>query len=206
MSDKVLAITDYDQAIELDPQNKEAISQRDFIYQLIEEFSKLLTNCDQVIELDPQNKKAVILRGRTYLLLHQYRNALADFTTAIEMDTEDCWHFHRALAHIGLKQFDSAKADLAQALQLAQPNYDKDPNNHRNTVNLALYYLVARQPEKAKPLYQNALTRKAPTELIKEAIQDLKDLLIILPNYPKVQEMQGFLESALSLRQASLQP
>jgi tetratricopeptide (TPR) repeat protein len=140
------------------------------------------------------------------LLLHQYRDALTDFTTAIEIDTDDWSHYNRALAHIGLKQPENAKADLTQALQLAKYNYDKDPNNHCNTFNLALYYLVARQPEKAKLLYQNALSREAPTERIKAAIQDLKDLLFILPNHPNIQEMQGFLESALSLRQPSPQP
>jgi tetratricopeptide (TPR) repeat protein len=125
----------------------------------------------------------------------------------IHCDTPGYWLVYRICQiKSWLLQPENAKADLTQALQLAKYNYDKDPNNHRNTFNLALYYLVARQPEKAKLLYQNALTREAPTGILKEAIQDLKDLLIILPNYPNVQEMQGFLESALSLRQPSPQP
>ena len=185
----------------------EAILQRGLIYQLIEKESKLLTECNRIIELDPQNQEAILLRGKTYQFMKRYPEALADFDRAIDLDPKDNWlHYNRALAHIGLKQPENAKADLIQALQLAQPNYDKNPNNHRNTFNLALYYLVARQPEKAKLLYQNALSREAPTERIKAAIQDLKDLLISLPNYPNIQEMQGFLESALSLRQPSPQP
>jgi tetratricopeptide (TPR) repeat protein len=173
----------------------------------MERYPEALADFDRAIELDPKYTWAIARRGVTYRGMERYPEALADFDRAIELDPKDNWlHYNRALAHIGLKQPENAKADLTQALQLAKYNYDKNPNNHRNTFNLGLYYLVARQPEKAKLLYQNALTREAPTGIVKEAIQDLKDLLIILPNYPNVQEMQGFLESALSLRQPSPQP
>jgi tetratricopeptide (TPR) repeat protein len=168
----------------------------------MERYPEALADFTQAIELDPKDKLAIALRGETYLLLHQYADALRDCTAVIETDETDDWNYYlRALANIGLKQLENAKTDLAQAIQLAKQDYNSDSNNHRNTFNLALYYLVARQSEKAQRFYQDALTREAPTDRLKAAIQDLKDLLITLPNYPKAQEMQGFLASVLSLRQ-----
>ncbi|MEM9819224.1 MAG: tetratricopeptide repeat protein, partial [Cyanobacteria bacterium P01_D01_bin.6] len=194
------ALEDFNRAIELDPEDKLAITGRGRTYQSIKSYKEALQDFSRAIELDSEYKRAAANRGEVYLLLRQYNEALVDFKNS--MDTNNDWDYYRqALAHIGLKQIDDAKTDLNQAIKLANQNYETDLDNHRNTFNLALYCLVARQPDKAKKFYQEAFSRRAPIPRLKAATQDLQDLLSIFPNYPHAQEMKGFLESALSLRQ-----
>jgi tetratricopeptide (TPR) repeat protein len=129
------------------------------------------------------------------LLLHQYDQALLDFTTAKELDETNNWcYYGKALSNLALGQKANAKADLLQAIRLAQQDCDKDINDHGNAFNLALYYLVLRNPEKSKQLYQAVLSREMPASFLNGAICDLKELLIIFPNYPQAQVMQDFLQ------------
>ncbi|MEO0533181.1 MAG: tetratricopeptide repeat protein [Cyanobacteria bacterium P01_A01_bin.123] len=199
------ALEDFNRAIELDPEDKWAITGRGRTYHSIKSYKEALQDFNRAIELDAEYKRAAANRGEVYLLLRQYDEALLDFKAS--MDTNNDWDYYRqALAYLGLKQIESTKAHLTQAIQIAQKNHEKVPNNHRHTFNLALYHLVSRKLDKGKHFYQEALSREAPVLFLKGAIQDLQDLLTIFPNYPHAQEMKGFLESALSLRQLKPQP
>ena len=194
------ALRDFNRTIELDHKNAFAIAFRAQVYRLMGRYEEALSNFNRAIELDDKFAFAIAFRGEVYLLLRQYNQALIDFKTAIEIEVSDWHHYEQALAHLSLNQINNAKANLSQAIYLAHQDYEKASNNHRNTFNLALYYLVEGDLDQAKYFYQDALTQEAPLPRINEAIHDLQDLLTILPNYPHAQEMQDFLESALSLR------
>ena len=135
----------------------------------------------------------------------QYPQALTDFNKAIEIDANDWRYYNKALSHLALKQSEEFKLALKESIHLAIQDYQENPNDHQNTFNLALYHLVARQTEKAKQLYQEALSKDTSIRRIKGAIRDLKELLIVFPTYPHAAEMKSFLESALSLRQIKTQ-
>ncbi|NEP19303.1 MAG: tetratricopeptide repeat protein, partial [Leptolyngbya sp. SIO4C1] len=187
----------FDRAIELDNDYKWAIASRGETYQLMQRYEEALADFDRAIELDNDYKWAIASRGEIYLLLHQYGRALADFNTAIDIEANDWRYYGRALAYLSLRDKENAKANLTQAIQLAQQDYQKDASNYRNTLNLALYFLVACKLDRAKHFYQDALSQRPSTFLISEAIQDLQDLLTIFPNYPSAEEIQIFLQRQL---------
>lgn len=174
------------------------IASRGVTYGHMSRYAEALSDLTRNIELDPEDKWAINQRGECLLLLKRYSDGLKDFDRAIELDRHNDWpHYDRALAHLALKQADAANADLARAIELAQQVYEKDPLDWRNTFNLALYTLVAQKPDRAQDLYQEVAHKEIPIERIRAAIRDLEDLLAILPNYPKAEQMRDYLESFL---------
>ncbi|NEP58029.1 MAG: hypothetical protein F6K31_13565, partial [Symploca sp. SIO2G7] len=90
-------------------------------------------------------------------------------------------------------QTDSAKADFNKAIQIAQDKHTQKPDDCNNTFNLALYHLVAGNPSKAQELYQAALQQGASQFYIRDAIQDLTDLLRVFPENTAAQEIKATL-------------
>jgi tetratricopeptide (TPR) repeat protein len=76
--------------------------------------------------------------------------------------------------------FAPALEDLTQAIQLAQTNYEKDPNAWQNNFNLALYHLAAGHNAEAQTLYEAGLNN-APAWAIGMAYRDLRDYLRLFP-------------------------
>jgi len=66
-------------------------------------------------------------------------------------------------------------------LNIAQDKQSKKPDDCNNTFNLALYHLVAGKQSTAQELYQTALQQGDSQFHIRDAIQDLKDLLRVFP-------------------------
>ncbi|MBC7250471.1 MAG: hypothetical protein H5T62_09320, partial [Anaerolineae bacterium] len=75
--------------------------------------------------------------------------------------------------------------------------YAEKPQDWGNTLDLALYHLLAGETERAKHLYEEALTGGAPPYLIREALRDLDDLLALFPDHPHAQAMRERLQAYL---------
>jgi len=163
-------------------------------------YEEALEDFNRAIELDPQYKWAIANRGRTYCLMERYEEALQDFNRAIELDPKDDWYrYLRSLIYLAFQQAVSAKADLNIAIEIAQQKHTKKPGNYENTFNLALYHLVAGNLSSAQELYQTALEQTALQTKIRNAIQDLKDLLRVFPENTSAQEVKAVLEKKLKL-------
>jgi WD40 repeat protein/tetratricopeptide (TPR) repeat protein len=113
------------------------------------------------IVLCPCHPEGYHQRGHIYEELGRPREAIEDFTAALRWQPADAKRqVHllgaRAQNHWRLKQVDSARADLHQALNL-------DPENPQLCNNLAWFYVVApenqRDPPKALPLAKKAVER-----------------------------------------------
>ncbi|BAY16673.1 tetratricopeptide repeat protein [Anabaenopsis circularis NIES-21] len=194
------ALQDFDRTIELNPQYHWAIAQRGQIYDLMERYSEALQDFDRAIELNPKHDWAIYRRGEIYLLLKQYNQALADFNLAIELESNDIWYFYvRALAYQALQEEQKAKADFNIAIQMAQQKYQKNSQDWRNTFNLALYYLTAGNFEQAESLYNDALSKGLPADIIREAIRDIDIFLTVFPNYESAICMRELLQSSLKI-------
>ncbi|MGI2905808.1 tetratricopeptide repeat protein [Tolypothrix sp. VBCCA 56010] len=192
------ALKDFDQAIKLDPKLVSAIASRGETYNLMRRYEEALKDVDQAIELNPEYDWAIASRGETYLMLKRYNEALENFNCAIKLKPDNDWYLYsRALAYQGLNQVDKARVDLNNATKLAQQTYQKDAKNWRNTLNLALYYLIGGNVELSQRLYQYAVSSHAPLERIREAIRDLEDFSSIFPEYIEAQSMRKFLQSSL---------
>ncbi|QMS87841.1 tetratricopeptide repeat protein [Nostoc edaphicum CCNP1411] len=193
------AVQDFNRAIELDPQYEWAIAVRGLTHRSMERYEEALEDFNHAIEINPQYKWAIADRGRTYCLMERYEEALQDFN-AIELDPKDDWYrYLRSLIYLALQQAESAEADLNIAIQIAQQKYTEKPDNCQNTFNLALYHLVAGNLSTAQELYQTALEQTALQTQIRDAIQDLKDLLRVFPENTSAQEVKAVLEKKLKL-------
>ena len=83
-----------------------------------------LADFSAALKLRPELGEAHLNRGNTYFFRREFESALGDYTQAIEQETSDLHvaYFNRALVHEVMKDYDAARADLAQALSLS-PNF-----------------------------------------------------------------------------------
>jgi len=195
------AITDFDKAIEIDSEYGWVIAHRGQVYYLIHEYQQALTDFDTAARLGNKNYWRVHKRGELNLLLGAQEEALRDFESSLKLKPENDWALYmRSLAHKTLNKTENATADIQQAITLAQQTYEADSQDSRNTFNLAIYHLVVGNPDKAKRLSQEAISKSTPNIYIKEAIRDLEDLLTVLPNFPTAGDLYSFLQTSLSQR------
>ena len=198
------ALEDFDRAVELAPEHKYCIAQRAWLQQSLGNYEQSTEDFKYLIQFFPENASYIAGRGLTSLLRGNYGSALEDWNRAMELDKNPPVFCCRALTYGRLGKVEQANKDISQAIKLAQEQYQKEPNEHRNTCNLGLYYVIIRKPDKAKFFYQEALTRGVLISTLRDVIDDLAKLLIILPDHPHTAEMKSFLESALSLRRIKL--
>ena len=194
------ALADFSRAIELDPEYKWAITSRGEVHEKLAQYEEAIDNYSRILELDPEHKLALSMRGLNYLLSKQYEKSIEDLTATLLVEENSPCYCCRTLAHLGLGKVEHAKADLIQAIQLATEDHKRDPQQHRNTFNLGLYYLIARKPETARVYYKEAIQRNAPWGVVLDAIDDLQRLAIIIPNHPHVEELEAFLRQTNAKR------
>ena len=189
------ALKDFNHAIEIDPNYTWAIAPRGYIYRLMGDYENALKDFNRAIEIDPDYKWAIAQRGQYYLILKQYNKAFTDLNRAVELKDDSDYNLYlRALVYKALNQPDKAQTDLANAVKLAKPKYEENPQDWRNTLNLAIYYLAADYIPTAKQLYELALSQNALPGYINEAIQDLDDFLTVFPEHKEAQAMRKLLD------------
>jgi tetratricopeptide (TPR) repeat protein len=120
------ALTDYNQAITLNPKYSEAYISRAFLksYKL-NDYQGALTDYNQGISLNPKNADNYYNRGVTKESLNDFQGALADYneSLAIAPSTSDERFLNRAnLKYNKLNDYQGALADLNQLIAL-QPKF-----------------------------------------------------------------------------------
>lgn len=166
---------------------------RGTVFRLLGRYEEALQDFSRAIKSNPGSIfRLLSKRGEAYFLLRDYRAAISDFDQAIILSqTKHDWLFYsRALAYCALDQNDIAKSDLDCAVQSALQRYTDNPDNHRNTLNLAIYYLVANKVKRAKHFYSDVLSRGASKLRIQEAIQDLEDFLAVFSDHLAAQQIR----------------
>ncbi|OBQ41854.1 MAG: hypothetical protein AN485_00840 [Anabaena sp. MDT14b] len=118
-----LAINDYTQAIQLNPQNAEYYAIRGGIYSFLKEYKQAIDDYTQAIKID--HKKAIYydFRGLAYLQLKDYKQAIADYTQAIQLDPKNATYYGgRGFAYFQLKDYKQAIDDYTQAIKIDPKN------------------------------------------------------------------------------------
>ena len=80
------AITDYTEAIRLDPKNAVDFSSRGNAYYARRDYDHAIADYDQAIRLDPKNAVVFSSRGNAYYAKGDYDRAIADYDQAIRLD------------------------------------------------------------------------------------------------------------------------
>jgi len=118
------AISDYSEAIKLDPQYANAFLNRGMAHGLKGDSDASAADFGRVIDLKPDDPLAYYNRG--YIRCwqkHDYDGAIADLGKAIDLGRKDApTYLYRALAYQGKKDYRRAIADYDEGLKLAPNN------------------------------------------------------------------------------------
>jgi len=194
------ALADLNQAIGLNSDYAWALTHRGATYRLMGRYEEALADLNRAVELSPDYVRALAHRGATYRLMGRYEDALADFNRAIALKPDEDWYqYERALTYRAMGREEEAQDDLAAAIRRAREAYAENPCAWSNVLNLALYHLAAGETERAEQLYEEAIAG-APPPLLREALQDLDDLLVLFPDHRPAlvrrERLQAHLEEA----------
>ena len=123
------AITDYTNAIELDPEYAEAYNYRGIVYLSNGDVDNAITDYTEAIELYQEFTDAYKDRAIAYLGSNDFYSAITDYTKAIQLDPDDTNIYnYRGLAYFENSEVDKAIDDFNRAIQL-MPD---DPNAYYN--------------------------------------------------------------------------
>jgi tetratricopeptide (TPR) repeat protein len=119
-----LAINSYNNALNVQPNNTQALYNLAMFYQETGEYEKALEKYRMILQIDEQNKFALHNMGWVYLMgLDKFEEAVVFFTKAIEQDTAYIEAiYNRGLSFEQLKKYDNARQDYMYSLKL-ENNY-----------------------------------------------------------------------------------
>jgi len=80
------AIEDYNQTIQLKPDNDQVYNNRGIAYYYLGQHQRAIEDYNQTIQLKPDNDQAYYNKGLAYIDLGQYRLAIDDFNKAISLN------------------------------------------------------------------------------------------------------------------------
>ena len=113
------AISQFDEAIQLDPRHVAAYNNRGIAYQNLGQYDRAIRDYDEAIRLNPQNTMTYNNRGSVYHTLGQHRRAVQDYDEAIRLSPQLAAAYNnRGGAYARLGQAANAKADQEKACQL----------------------------------------------------------------------------------------
>ncbi|WP_197530359.1 tetratricopeptide repeat protein [Bythopirellula polymerisocia] len=149
------AIESFDEATKIAPQSPGPYQNRGEIYREQKDYAKAIDEFTKVLELQPGIVMPLVHRAEAYLNNGQLEEALADADAVLA--SEQVEPIHRVAAHrlrgealAQLNRLDEAIEEIEQLSRTV-------PNQPELKMQLALYYLVAKQPQKAISAYDDVL-------------------------------------------------
>jgi tetratricopeptide (TPR) repeat protein len=119
------ALSDFEAAIENDPQRWKAIHNRGVSNAITGEYPQAIKDFSRVLELKPEYGNAWFNRGEILYELGKYQQAIEDYSQTIELEPDDSGAFvSRGHAHFQLRNFADALKDYTQATELDDQNSD----------------------------------------------------------------------------------
>lgn len=200
------ALSDLRRAMELQPKSAVPHTFLGETYQFQGHYAEALAAFDQALKLNTNYPEANGSRGKVNLLSGHFEAGLADLNRAVELEADNDWFLYcRALAYMALGQEAKAERDLDAAIRGFRNRYGETTQDLPSIAifNLALYHLFGGEVARSKELYSEALSQGPSPHLIREAIRDLEDLLIIFPNHTQAREMLTWLQERSKPGQAT---
>ena len=126
MENSSAALSDFDKAIELLPDDVDNYHWRGSCHQEAKNYPAALADFDKAIELQPDDAGNYQRRGRCHQEAKNYPSALADFGKAIELQPSDGNNYYRrGMCHREFKNVPAALADFDKAIELQPSDGDK---------------------------------------------------------------------------------
>ena len=198
-----LALDEYNQAIEINPNYAMAYYNRGVLYYDQKKYELALADWNKAIELNPNFTDAYYNRGNLYFNQQKYELALADWNKAIELNPNFAKaYYNRGVLYRLQEKYDLALADWNKAIEI-NPNYAEAYNNRGNLYfNQQKYELALADWNKAieiNPNYAEAYYNRGNLYRLQEkyelALSDYSKAIDINPNYAEAYNNRGFLYS-----------
>ncbi|MFQ6058163.1 MAG: tetratricopeptide repeat protein, partial [Anaerolineae bacterium] len=193
------ALATFDQALELKPDYEWALASKGVTLLLMEHYEEALKTLDQALAIDPNYDWALAARGTTLRRMGHFYEALIALDQALALDPQDDWYYYqRGLTYAALGKHQEAHADYKTAIRLAQATLKEKSARAATHFNLALYLLVAGQPNASIAAYQQGIAMALGRWTLHEALQDLTDLEAQEGKLPGMEEAIELLQEALA--------
>ncbi len=119
------AISDYTQAITLNPRFAKAYKERGYCEDSLQPpaYTRAIADYSKAIALDPTYEDAYYNRGLDYLTLGNYQAAIADYSAALKINPKDGdAYYNRGVAYYDSGRAAAAIADFSASLQIEPHN------------------------------------------------------------------------------------
>ena len=206
------AITDYDMAIQLNPDHADAYNNRGNVKNKLGQYNAAIADYDIVMRLNPSHADAYSNRGNVKNKLGQYNAAIADYDMAIQLnpDHADAYN-NRGKAKHKLKQYDAAIADYTAAIHL-KPDRAEVYNNRGNAkydlgrydVAITDYDTAIRLNRDYAGAYNNRGRAKHKLGQYAAAIADYNAAIQLKPDYFYTYIRRGFVKEKLGQPNAAI--
>jgi tetratricopeptide (TPR) repeat protein/S1-C subfamily serine protease len=118
-----LALSDWNKAIEINPNFALAYNNRGLLYYNQQKYDLALSDYSKAIEINPNDAYAYVSRGNLYSDLRKYDLALSDYNQAIRINPNDAdAYVSRGNLYSDLRKYDLALSDYDKAIKI-NPNY-----------------------------------------------------------------------------------
>lgn len=120
------AITDYNKAIEINPNYALAFYNRGFAWVVKKEYSKAIEDYRKAIDIEPDYASAYVIRASILRAMKKYDNAIADYDKAIDIDPDYAnAYYNRGLAKKEQNiDIEGGKRDFEKYLELTVDEND----------------------------------------------------------------------------------
>ncbi len=114
------AISEFNQAINLNPKYQQAFNGRGIAYSKLKDYSQALADYDSAIALESDAAKKVYYnRALTYSKLKQYPQAIADYSKVITFNPKNGRAYNnRGTSYKAIREYESAIADYSKAIEI----------------------------------------------------------------------------------------
>lgn len=135
------AIEDFNQALQLEPNNILAYYQRGYARAEIQDYKGAIEDFNQYMQHNPNDVDALDNRGNVYYNLGKYEQAITDLNKAIQINPKDSYAYNkRGLAYNEQGKYEKAIADYNKAIELKYDPLSVPYNNRGNAYdNLGNY-------------------------------------------------------------------
>ncbi len=115
--DYTQAIADYNQALEIDGADADALSERCWARAVVgTELDAALADCNEALRIKPNDGESLGARGFTYIRLELYRTAILDYDAALAVKADNAQHLYaRGTAKLRAGDEEGGNADIAAA-------------------------------------------------------------------------------------------
>jgi tetratricopeptide (TPR) repeat protein/S1-C subfamily serine protease len=127
-----LALSDWNKAIDINPNFAEAYNNRGNLYSDLQKYDLALSDWNKAIDINPNFAEAYNNRGNLYSDLQKYDLAISDYSKAIDINPNYAWaYYNRGILYYNQQKYELALSDWNKAIDI-NPNFAEAYNNRGN--------------------------------------------------------------------------